>query len=58
LADVKTLQAGEPRMSFDEAWNRAMAANAELRQVEEVSQGVSFRLPALKSRANCLTVRR
>jgi hypothetical protein len=36
MAEVRTLQASEPRMSFDEAWDRAMAANPELRSGEEV----------------------
>jgi hypothetical protein len=34
LADIKTLQAGEPRMSFDEAWNRSLPAYPSLSEEE------------------------
>jgi hypothetical protein len=36
LADIALLQKGTPGMRFDEAWERAMAANPQLRQVEEI----------------------
>ena len=34
LADIKRLQADEPRMSFDEAWNRSLPAYPSLSEEE------------------------